>query len=375
MRVLMMSSHNMRGRYFEDFAKGSLDSNLELGFFWLSSESPPNWMQEFKIQNLKDPHSSEGNFFLQVISGLRAISKFKPDLIHAHLFRASIVAIICGRVKDIPCVLTRHHITEHVEVGSRLHQLLDRLSAKFANHVIVFSEAAKDWLIKREGVSPQKITVINQGFDFAKLNPSTKEILAVREQFGFTTNNFNLVCVARYSRTKGQEFLVEAVERLVSVIPEIRLVFVGHGDPEWLAEIIEKKKLSPFVSLESFRDDAPACLAAADLVVHPSLVDAFSQLLIEAQGVGSPLIATDIAAAREQIIDGVTGIIVEERSADALASAILRLYLDRDLMSRIGANAADHVRKTFTVDRMMRETEDCFKQILQNTRAKPIFDN
>lgn len=373
MRVLMMSSHNMRGRYFEDFAKGSVGSSLELGFLWLSNESPPNWMQEFNIQNLKNPDAREGNFFLQVISGIRAISKFKPDLIHAHLFRAGIVAIICGRVKGIPCVLTRHHITEHVEVGSRLHQLLDRLSAKFANHVIVFSEAAKDWLIKREGVSPQKITVINQGFDFDKLNPSTREVLAVREQFGFTDNTFNVVCVARYSRTKGQAYLVEAVEKLENRIPEIRVVFVGHGDPRWLAEAVDEKKLNSKISLEGFRTDVPACLAAADLVVHPSLVDAFSQLLIEAQGVGSPLIATDIAAAREQIVDGITGIIVEERSADALASAILRLYLDRDFMSRIGANAANHVRKTFTVDRMMRETEDCFKQILPNTKREANF--
>lgn len=363
MRVLMISSHNMRGRYFEDFARGSVGSSLKLGFLWLSNEPAPSWLEELNVQNMKTFNSKNGNIFSQVVSVLRAISKFKPDLIQAHLFRAGIVSIICGRIKRIPCILTRHHITEHIEVGSKLHQRIDKLSAKFASHVIVFSKAAQSWLIEREGVPQQKITVINQGFDFTKLSPTRQEIEAVREQFGFTADTFNVVCVARYSKTKGQAYLVEAVEKLKNVIPEIRAVFVGHGDPHWLAEIVDKKKLNSKISLEGFRTDVPACLAAADLVVHPSLVDAFSQLLIEAQGVGSPLIATDIAAAREQIINGVTGFIVEERNSDALADAILHLYQDRGLLAQIGLNAAEHVRKTFTVERMVSETEDCFKEI------------
>ena len=79
---------------------------------------------------------------------------------------------------------------------------------------------------------------------------------------------------------------------------------------------------------------------------------------------GAPLVATDIAAAREQIIDGVTGIIVKERNSSALAAAINRLYLDRSLMAELGLNASRTVQERFSVERMIKETQDCYKVVI-----------
>jgi glycosyltransferase involved in cell wall biosynthesis len=367
MRVLMISSHHMQGRYFEDFARGAQESNLELAFMWLSNDNPPDWLADSNVQNLTRVSGKEGNLFSQILQGIIAVYKFRPDIIQSHLFRGGIVGVILGRITRTPTVLTRHHITEHIEVGSKFHQVIDRISALAANHVIVFSEAAKVWLIERERISAKKITVINQGFDFTKLDPLPSEVLAAQIDLGFTPRTFNLVCIARYSKTKGQMYLVEAIAHLIESIPEIRLVFIGPGNPEWLASIVNQLSLKEFIRLEGFRSNIPAYIAAADLVVHPSLVDAFSQLLIEAQGVGAPLIATDIAAAREQIEDGVTGIIVHERSSSELASAILCLHDNRELMNGLGVNGAKSVRERFTVSRMLKETEECFTKVLSRS--------
>ena len=366
MRVLMISSHHMRGRYFEDFAKGALGSNLELGYMSLSNDSAPMWLQEYKIENLTGNSAFNTNFLSQLFCGFMAVSKFRPDIIQSHLFRASLLSLVLGLLKGIPTVLTRHHITEHMEVGSKLHQKIDRISAMAASHVIVFSEAAKMWLVDKESIEPNKITVINQGFDFEKLNPTRESILEAKRDLGFTPDTFNIVCVARYSKTKGQKYLVEAIDALKSHIPEIRLVFIGPGNFDWLSSIIDSLKLREFIRLEGYHENIPACLAAADLVVHPSLVDAFSQLLIEAQGVGAPLIATDIAAAREQIEDEVTGLIVNERSSADLANAIARLHQDRDKLRSLGINAAEAVRKKFSVKRMIEESQVCYAEILEN---------
>lgn len=363
MRVLMVSSHHMGGRYFEDFAKGAMDSEIKLGFMWLSKDEPPKWIEKFEVQNLNNRFLESRSFFLQCLGGVYATYKFKPDLIQTHLFRAGILGILIGKIMRKPIILTRHHITEHIEVGSKFHRIIDRYSARISDYVIVFSIAAQKWLIDKEGINRKKIFTINQGFDFQKLSPSFEEILNARRQLGFSRDTFNLVCIARYSETKGQRYLVEAIRELVPFIPEIKLVFVGPGESEWLTSIVGDLGLENHIQLEGYNSDIPACLAAADLVVHPSLVDAFSQLLIEAQGVGAPLIATDIAAAREQIIDGVTGIIVKERNSSELAAAINRLYLDRGLMAQLGSNAAESVRERFSVERMIKESQDCYKVV------------
>lgn len=364
MRVLMVSSHHMGGRYFEDFAKGAMESEIKLGFMWLSKDEPPKWIEESRVQNLNNRLLASRSFFLQCLGGIYATFKFKPELIQTHLFRAGLLGIFLGKITGKPIILTRHHITEHIEVGSKLHHTIDKYSARIANFIIVFSTAAQRWMIDMEGIDPKKIFIINQGFDFQKLSPTSEEILNARRHLGFSNDTFNLVCIARYSETKGQRYLVEAIRELVQFIPEIRLVFIGPGESDWLATIVQELDLKKYIQLLGYNPDVPACLASADLVVHPSLVDAFSQLLIEAQGVGAPLIATDIAAAREQIIDGVTGVIVKERNPSELAAAIDRLYRDRGLMAQLGANATKSVQERFSVQRMIRESEDCYLAVI-----------
>jgi glycosyltransferase involved in cell wall biosynthesis len=83
------------------------------------------------------------------------------------------------------------------------------------------------------------------------------------------------------------------------------------------------------------------------VVIHPSLADSFSQLIIETQALGVPLIATDIAAAREQIQDGITGIIVPARNSEAIASAAARIISDIGFRTSLGNEASRHVRRKF----------------------------
>ena len=152
MRVLMVSSHHMGGRYFEDFAKGAMDSEIKLGFMWLSKDEPPKWLEEFEVQNLKNRFLESRSLILQCVGGIYSIYKFKPDLIQTHLFRAGILGILIGKIMRRPIILTRHHITEHVEAGSKLHRTIDKYSARFANFIIVFSIAAQKWLIDIERI-------------------------------------------------------------------------------------------------------------------------------------------------------------------------------------------------------------------------------
>jgi glycosyltransferase involved in cell wall biosynthesis len=218
-----------------------------------------------------------------------------------------------------------------------------------------------------ESLDEDKISVINQGFDFSKLDPNGEEIEQSRSSLDFRSSDFNVICIARYSKTKGQEYLVEAVGELIREFENLRLTFIGPGDAGWLIDCIESKGLKKYIRCLPTRNDIAAVIAASDLVVHPSLVDSFSQLIIEVQGVGTPLVATDIAAAREQIVDGRTGLIVPPRDSASIANGIKLLYLDKELRERMGKAARDHVRQNFTLDRMYVEQMACYQKVLYPT--------
>jgi glycosyltransferase involved in cell wall biosynthesis len=75
--------------------------------------------------------------------------------------------------------------------------------------------------------------------------------------------------------------------------------------------------------------------------------------LIEVHAVGTAVVATDIAAAREQIDDGETGIIVSPRDSEEIAEAIRRLYFDANLRREMGKRGSVRVRQKYPIQTMV----------------------
>lgn len=364
-KILMITSYDFSGRFMQDMARGFSERDNILGFISLTGASTPEWADRFPIADYSRFFANRKSFFWRVVNTIRVIRLFSPDVVQTHLFMGGIIGLISGKLMRKPVILTRHHIDEHYQVGSRIHRAIDRFCAKNVDHVIVCSQAAKKWLVEVEGVSARKITVMNQGFDFDELTPTETERVKAREALGFSDATFNIICVARYSRTKGQEYLVEAAKLLINRVPNLSIVFVGPGDSVWLESMIAELGLTNVIRVLPSRSDIPACIAAADLVVHPSLVDSFSQLIIEAQAIGGPIIASDIAAAREQIVDRETGVIVPPKNVQSLADEIEGMYNNPQLRLNMAAAARVHVRQSFTLDRMISEEIECVERVLK----------
>ena len=361
-RVLMIFSNSYDGAYPRDLAHGFFDAGIEIGFISLSKAAVPQWINNHSARELSAPFEVDISLARKVLRTISVIRKFKPDIIQAHLFQGGIVGLIAGKLLGIPVIHTRHHIDEHHQSGTFVHRWIDRLVAKRSDHVVVCSAAAKKWLIHVESVKEKHVTVINQGFDFSYLSPSAKAIEKAKLDFGFSESRLDIICVARYSKAKGQNYLLLALKELVKTIPNISLTFMGPGESEWLVELVGELGLEQYVRILPSRDDVPACIAAADMIIHPSLADSFSQLVIEAQAVGGLLISSDIAAVREQIIDGVTGVIVPPRDSQAITDAVLYLVNNPDLAISMRKNGPPHVREKFTWQRMVDEEIKCLSR-------------
>ena len=360
----MIFSNSYDGAYPRDLAHGFFDAGIEIAFISLSKANVPRWLEDYKANDYSNAFSSEKSLINKILLTISVIKSFKPDVIQSHLFQGGIVALIAGKLMRVPVIHTRHHIDEHYQSGTFVHRWIDRTVAKESNHVVVCSSAAKKWLAEVEGVRESHISVINQGFDFSYLTPTHAAIEKAGIDLQFSHEKLNIVCVARYSKAKGQNYLLWAIKELVETIPEMTLTLMGPGDSKWLVELVKELELDRIVRILSARNDVPACLAAADLIIHPSLADSFSQLVIEAQGVGGVLIATDIAAVREQLLDGVTGLIVPPRDSSAIANAVRFLAHNPDLTDSMRKNGPLHVRETFTWQRMVSEEIECLSRFV-----------
>jgi glycosyltransferase involved in cell wall biosynthesis len=355
----MIFSNSYDGAYPRDLSHGFFDANVELGFISLSKAAVPNWLQNHSARDFSDGFGKEISLIRKVLLTISIIRSFNPDIIQTHLFMGGIVGLVAGKLTKVHIVHTRHHIDEHYQSGTFVHRWLDRTVAKRSDHVVVCSRAAKKWLVNIEGIKESHISVINQGFDFSYLKPTIQEIKKAQSDLSFSEDKLNIICVARYSKVKGQDYLLQALKQLTKTIPNVSLTFMGPGDSKWLSSVSAEIGMEKFVKILTSRDDVPACIAASDMIIHPSLADSFSQLVIEAQAAGGLLIASDIAAAQEQIINGVTGLIVPPRDPQAITDAVLFLVENQDLAISMRQKAPIHVRETFTWQRMVAEEITC----------------
>ena len=360
MRVCHVISYSVDTEYFRNLSRGLAEkgvSQLLVTLFDSGSEQPA-WINEAKnVEYLCLGVKSRYGFPLATLRLAKKLRQGNFDIVQTHLYEASLVGLLAAKFAGTRVkVLTRHHLDQALLIGKRLPIYIDKWEAKTADYIVTLGRAVKQHLVSREGVPEQKIHVVYQGFDFERFSATDDERNEIREEFGIKKNEFLIGTFGNFFPTKGHRFLLDAVSLLIERYPNIRLLFVGSGGEEGrLADYVVKTGLKGKVIFAGFRKDVAACIKACELVVHPSLSEAFCQVLIETMSVGTPLISTDVGGAKEVIENGVTGTLVPAADPKSLATAIEGVLKD-PAKARTMANAGQSfVRNTFTLERMIDE--------------------
>jgi glycosyltransferase involved in cell wall biosynthesis len=371
MRICHFCTSTIDTHYFENLGKGLAANGMSVFFGTLQVSQEPAWIRDSsKIKYFSLQASSKRRYPLAVIQLARFLRTEKIDILQTHLFDAGIVGVCAARLARVPLtIVTRHHTDEAWLIGSKVHVLLYRIMAHMSDHIIVLSNAVKHHMISKEKVPENKIEVIYQGFNFESLSPTDQDRERIRSEFGFGSD-FVIGYVARFFTTKGHRYLLKALGELAKKIPEIRLFLLGDGDRTLLTELIRHYGVQDRVILAGYRNDVAACMGAMDVVVHPSLTEAFCQAHIEALSSGTALIATNVAAAPEVITQRETGMLIPPANPGAIVDAVLELYRQPDLRKRISLAGQQSVRSRFTVDRMINHQFDCYRRWLKDSMGR-----
>jgi glycosyltransferase involved in cell wall biosynthesis len=105
---------------------------------------------------------------------------------------------------------------------------------------------------------------------------------------------------------------------------------------EDMAALLAGAGLGDRLRLLGYRDDVAAVLAAADIFALPSYFEAMPMSVIEAMLTELPVVASDVGGLREEVVPGVTGLLVPPREASPLAQALARLAADAGLRAAMG---------------------------------------
>ena len=183
------------------------------------------------------------------------------------------------------------------------------------------------------------------------------------------TDLSDVLYLGRIVHRKGVHILIRALSMTKQRLSKIRVNIAGPSDPQYLENLkalFKKLGLTDNVSFIGVmkEEEKYALIKSHKIVVLPSLKDYTPIILLEAQALGVPVIATKIGAIPEIVLDGETGLLVKADDPCELAKSIIMLIENEDLRRHFSARAREWAKK-FTLESAVTRLEEIYECILQ----------
>jgi glycosyltransferase involved in cell wall biosynthesis len=286
---------------------------------------------------------------------LRAlVAEIQPDAVLSFIDWSNVVTILATRGLDTRVVVSeRVHPAHHPDLA-RTWKALRKLVYRMADRVVAQTTDVQQWLSSNCGARTE--TIPNPLRDLPLMHCERQPMI---------------LGVGRLRPQKGFDLLLRAFAEARRHFTGWRVLIVGAGpERDALMKLARELGIDACVEIVEPRKDIEVLMASAGIVVQPSRFEGFPNVVLEAMGMGAPVIAADCQSGPSEIIeDGVNGRLVPVEDVDELANAMTDLMSQPHLRARLGA-AAKSVRWRFGQEQIMNMWEQC----LVPSRSGEAFD-
>ncbi|QSO54651.1 glycosyltransferase family 4 protein [Alicyclobacillus curvatus] len=297
----------------------------------------------------------------------------KYDLIHTQdVVSTRVMAEMIGY--RTPVVQTVH--------GSVTHQIMMEQGAAVKTTDVWKYACHMEWLgvqLSRVSIVPSKwlmnVMRENSGvpLEHLKVVPNAinvEEFLGAMKLSNLEVHQLSrniITCIGHLTEMKGQRYLIQALGQLSQSRRDWTCWLVGDGtDRPVLEHLCRELDIENRVRFLGHREDIPAVLKRTDIFVLPTLTENYPYSIIEAQAVGTAIIASNVGGVPEVLEDGVTGLLVPPGDVNHLSDALRRLLDDQALRYRLGKNCTELRGEKLSIATMMQEVTSVYELALED---------
>jgi glycosyltransferase involved in cell wall biosynthesis len=293
----------------------------------------------------------------------RVLRRERPDVVHAHNPAAGVAAAIARRLARLPqiAIVT----TFHGVLPSRLDRAARALA--HGSDLIVGVGPSSTRALVEAGVDEDQTRTIYNG---VSVHPARSRE-SVLHEFGFEVDAELVVTVGRYAPEKNHALLLDALGPLVRERPRLRALLVGAGELQGaLTARVTGEGLDSQIIVTGPRPDAVDLIAAADVFALTSSSEALPLVLLEAMLGETAIVATDVGGIRDLIRHDETGLLAPSGDANAVRTAVARLFDDGELRARLVAEAKGFVDSTCSEQAMVDSYRSAYAVALERRRTR-----
>lgn len=309
----------------------------------------------------------------------RCVSLFRrerPSVVNASTPKAGLVVTIAARICRVPVrVYTMRGLRLETTAGWKRSLLLnmERMAASSATHCLAVSDSLRARAVEFGIAGEGKISVLGKGsgdgFNVAKFQ-ETPEIAAakdeLRERYAIRKEHTVLGFVGRLTKDKGVNELVAAFKQLSLGNEQLRLLIVGDYEDDDPVEEGVKWEIenNPKIIKTGFLPDPVAYYHLMDIFVFLTKREGFGNVSIEAALCGLPVVASNVTGARNTIVDGKTGCLVDPENLQEITETVGRLIASESLRVRFGEAGREWASTHFSNEVLWKELDSFYKNCL-----------
>jgi len=284
-----------------------------------------------------------------------------PDVVHTHLIHGDLYGLRAARQAGFPATISSRH-NDNPFRRNPVVKMAIRAAMHRADRVIAISAALADFVTQTEGVPAEKVTVIRYGLEPRSYPPD-----AVAQAHTRLKLPLEVPVVGFFGRLiaqKGVDVLLEAFTRLRPAHPDARLIIVGDGDQrDNLETQAAALGLETCVTFTGWVDDAAVLMLGCDVIAMPSRWEGFGLVALEAMNARRPLVASQVSALPEIVVEGETGRLVPPDDPEQLAKAIGGLLAAPDQARAMAEAGYARLVDKFGVEQMVEQTVAVYRQV------------
>ena len=293
----------------------------------------------------------------------RCLRRHNIQILHSHMFRASLFASPIAHVLGVPVILDSAHGREFWRTGWKASFAIDRFVARHVQYSIAVSDATARYLIDQKHIPAAKVKVIRNGVELRSLPRTSEMQRALKRALNMREDCPLLIVIGRLEPQKGHRFLLEAMPSIRGQYAAVQLVCLGEGTlrPE-LEQMVKNLQLENSVCFLGYDPDVSRWFPAADLSILPSLYEGLPMAALESLAAECPIVATAVDGTPEIVVHEKTGLLVPPRDPQQLADAVLQMLHHPERAREMAERGREHVLERFSVQQMVHRTEILYLQ-------------
>ncbi len=332
-------------------ASGKLREELvRLGF---------NEIPEFRLTSFFD-----FNAIKQLFRFIRLLQEREIDIIQTHDFYSNLFGMAAAALARVPVRIAARRETKGWRTPTQ--KFIERISYGLAKAIVANAEAVRDQLVV-EGVKDEKIVTIYNGLDLERLIPRQTGDDAL-SLFNLPKNGdyqYVTIVANMLHRVKDHPTFLRAAKQVRQEIPTARFIVAGMGQlTDEMRALAGDLGIAGDVFFLGRCEQIAELLSISDVCVLSSKAEGFSNSILEYMGAARPVVVTNVGGAREAVIEGETGYLVDAGDDATMANRIIELLRDSRRARNMGERGRRVVEEKFSMEAQIGRTGKLYDQLL-----------